>query len=125
MGDQSVSVFLLNSDIVADGAYSYDSSIRMREARVKRVVYNSLNPDPELQGALPDVLLDNHNFGTAMTSLPSPLPSDDPKAFFQAGFVVSSNSIPRRLQGLYRHGIKAIADVINEHPDSMASWLAL
>ena len=60
-----------------------------------------------------------------MTSLPSLLPNANPKSLFQAGFVVSSNSIPRRLQGIYRRGIKAIADFINEHPDSPAGWQAL
>ena len=125
VGDLSVSVFILADDILADAAYAYDSGIRDKGKRIKRVVYNCIRPGPQLEGTLPDVSPGNPSFRDAIASLPSLLPDGGPKDFFQAGFVVASNTIPKKLRGIYRRGLKAIADAIIERPEDVGGWYAL
>jgi len=98
--DQSISVIFPDDGSVAEAAHAYELGSRSARGRVKGA-FGPAHATPGIStDSLPDVAPRNAGFLAAVAGLSLRLPTTDPRAFFGAGFRISSNSIPRRSRPL-------------------------
>ena len=119
--DLDLSVLFIGADVVTEGAFAHElparASKRGRGFANRLPTTEGRAPPLASDSVFPDTSFDNPGFRAALRSLPAPL-LGGASDFYQDGFRLAPNKIPRCVMGLYRRGLNYVVESLLQETDA-------